>query len=303
MPGAHSESVPASMQQTYTTVTRLTDAFCHEYLNDEYAALSHQLAAALARKRPSPLSRGKPDIWACAIVYALGTVNFLFDKSQTPYMRADELCARFGVSKSSAANKARLIRDMFDMVQMDPRWYLPSRLADNPLAWMIQVNGFIIDARYAPREIQAEAYRRGLIPYVPGANEPVLRQPSKARAAPSQRGQSKQKDPSRSSFKAGDSVAVRAGVRDPDFDNDIGGWQGRIVHIDQADDGAMLIRIRWDSVTLNAMDPDLIDRCKEEGLDWTMIDLYASEVESTQPRDTEDDVAQAAQKQSAQHGR
>ena len=36
------------------------------------------------------------------------------------------------------------------------------------MVWMISVNGFLIDARYAPADIQAEAYRRGLIPYIPG---------------------------------------------------------------------------------------------------------------------------------------
>jgi hypothetical protein len=37
----------------------------------------------------------------------------------------------------------------------------------NLMAWMISVNGFLLDARQAPAEIQAEAYRRGLIPYIP----------------------------------------------------------------------------------------------------------------------------------------
>ncbi len=53
------------------------------------------------------------------------------------------------------------------MVPLDPAWCLPSKLADNPLAWMIQVNGLIVDARTAPRAIQEEAFRRGLIPYIP----------------------------------------------------------------------------------------------------------------------------------------
>jgi hypothetical protein len=38
---------------------------------------------------------------------------------------------------------------------------------DNPMAWMIMVNGFIVDVRYMPRAIQEEAYRKGLIPYMP----------------------------------------------------------------------------------------------------------------------------------------
>ena len=32
---------------------------------------------------------------------------------------------------------------------------------------MIEVNGLLIDARYAPREVQEEALRRGFIPYLP----------------------------------------------------------------------------------------------------------------------------------------
>ena len=39
----------------------------------------------------------------------------------------------------------------------------------NPLIWMIQVNGLIMDVRHAPRHIQEEAFRKGLIPYIPEA--------------------------------------------------------------------------------------------------------------------------------------
>jgi hypothetical protein len=164
MPKQNSESVPQQMQPVYDEITHLTDAVCRDHLDDEYGQLCRKLAAALARKRPSPLVRGKPEIWACAIVYALGTVNFLFDKTQTPYLRADDLCRLFGVSQSSAANKAKQIRDMFDMVQADPRWYRPSQMNDNPIAWRVMVNGFIVDVRMMPREVQEEAYRKGLIP-------------------------------------------------------------------------------------------------------------------------------------------
>lgn len=136
-------------------------------MNDEYAELSRQLAATLGRKRPSPIIRGKPEVWACAIVYALGTVNFLFDKSNSPHIRADELCAVFGVSQSSGANKAKLIRDMLKMYHFDPNWCLPSRMDRNPRAWYIMVNGLIVDARAMPREVQEIAYEKGLIPYIP----------------------------------------------------------------------------------------------------------------------------------------
>ncbi len=35
------------------------------------------------------------------------------------------------------------------------------------MVWLIQVNGLIVDARQVSREIQEEAFRRGLIPYLP----------------------------------------------------------------------------------------------------------------------------------------
>ena len=56
---------------------------------------------------------------------------------------------------------------MFKIGTMDPAWSLPSRIGQNPMAWMIQVNGFLVDARHLQREIQEEALRKGLIPYIP----------------------------------------------------------------------------------------------------------------------------------------
>ena len=98
----------------------------------------------------------------------MGFVNFLFDKTQDPHMSAAELCAGFGVSKSTGAAKAKVIRDMLDMVQFDLNWCLPSKMDSNPLAWMITVNGFIVDVRTVSLEIQEAAYKKGLIPYIPG---------------------------------------------------------------------------------------------------------------------------------------
>jgi hypothetical protein len=54
---------------------------------------------------------------------------------------------------------------------MDPNWYLPSKMNDNPLAWQIMFNGLILDVRSLPRNIQEIAYRKGLIPYIPADKE------------------------------------------------------------------------------------------------------------------------------------
>jgi len=164
---SESEKVPERMQSTFNEIAALTDKFCKEHLNEEYAQLASKLNAALCRKRPSPLEKGNVNTWACGIIYALGFVNFLFDKSKEPYMNATDLCKAFGVSSSTGSAKAKVIRDTFKMMQLDPHWCLPSMMDDNPLAWNIMVDGFIVDARSMPRDIQEIAYKKGLIPYIP----------------------------------------------------------------------------------------------------------------------------------------
>jgi hypothetical protein len=148
-------------------IIRLIDQFCKEQLNEEYAVLCRTLAEKLAAKRPSPLLSGSPNTWASGIVRTVGWVNFLHDKSQTPHMRLSDIDAGFGISESSGAAKLAAIRKMLRIHQLDPNWTLPSSLDSNPLAWMLEVNGFTIDVRHAPREVQEIAFKKGLIPYIP----------------------------------------------------------------------------------------------------------------------------------------
>jgi hypothetical protein len=161
-------SVPTRMRPAYASVTHVTDAFCAEHLTEEYAELCRALAAALCRKRTSLLAQGKLDSWACGIVYTIGSVNFLFDKSQIPHMRARDLCKHFGLSQSTGAARSKAIRDSLKIDFYDAHWCLPSRLDQHPLAWLIEVDGFPVDARHVSRAIQEEAVRCGLIPYAPG---------------------------------------------------------------------------------------------------------------------------------------
>lgn len=168
---AAESKVPAKVRPTYDTIVSLTDSFCHEHLNDEYAELCRRLAGVLSRKRRTPITSGKVESWACGIVRTIGWVNFLGDPSQTPHMKIEAVNAAFGVSSATAAAKLKTIRESLNLIPMHPDWTLPSRLEDNPLAWMIEVDGLPMDARALPREIQEEAFRLGLIPYVPNDEE------------------------------------------------------------------------------------------------------------------------------------
>lgn len=159
--------VPEPMKALYDEISAISDGFCKDYLNDEYAELARKMAATLARKRPSPLVNGRANGWAAGILYTLGQVNFLFDKSQSPHMRADELCKRIGVSQQTASGRAQKIREMLEIFQMHPDWTLPSRVGENPLIWILSVNGMMVDIRDMPREAQVVAFQKGLIPYIP----------------------------------------------------------------------------------------------------------------------------------------
>jgi hypothetical protein len=165
--------IPASSQPAYDEIIRLTDRFCQAHLTYEYQMLCRKLAGLLARKRPSPLTRGKREVWACAIVRVIGWVNFLDDSSQKPHMKMTAIDKSFGVGESTGQGKAMLVRKMLKISPMDPAWSLRSRIKDNPMAWMIQVNGFLVDARFLKREIQEEALRQGLIPYIPERPRPL----------------------------------------------------------------------------------------------------------------------------------
>jgi len=162
-----SEKVPRAMAPRFAAITALTDAFCDKHLNDEYRALIHRVVGSLARKRPSPLLKGREEVWAAAAVHAVGRMNFLDDPSQNPHCTPNAIYAFFGIAESTGQNKSREIRELLGMNPMSHRWLLPSRLADNPLVWMLQVNGFMVDIRNAPLELQRLAYEKGLIPFVP----------------------------------------------------------------------------------------------------------------------------------------
>jgi hypothetical protein len=152
-------------------IVGMIDQFCKQHLNEEYAVLCRRLAEKLSRKRPSPLLGGSPNTWASGIVRTIGWVNFLHDKTQTPYMRLGDIDAHFGISESTGAAKLATIRKMLKIYQLDPNWTLPSRLDDNPMAWILEVNGFLVDVRSAPREVQETAFNKGLIPYIPADRE------------------------------------------------------------------------------------------------------------------------------------
>lgn len=161
------EKVPAAMRPVFQEITAVIDAFCVEHLDDEYARLARGLTAKLARKRPSPLARGDRRIWAAGIVHTIGRVNFLHDPEQRPHLRTEDLAGRFGVKAQTMGNKARLIEDTLRIGTMELEWCRQDMIAKNPFVWLVEIDGYVADARQLPEEIQVFLFERGVIPFVP----------------------------------------------------------------------------------------------------------------------------------------
>lgn len=121
----------------------MTSEFCQEKLDEEYEELCVKMIRKMGRKHNIPFKRGKLENWASGIIYALAQINFLFDKSFEPYLTADDICDYFGTKKSTASNKARDIRKMFNIGQFDEEFSTEEIRSQIPRFTMTP-DGFII---------------------------------------------------------------------------------------------------------------------------------------------------------------
>lgn len=123
----------------------MTSSFCDENLDEEYKDLCVKVIQKLGRKHDVPFKRGKLEIWASGIIYALGQINFLFDKSFEPYASPDDICNYFSTKKSTVSNKARDIRDMLKMKQHDEEFLTKSIFESMPKYYLEPETGLILD--------------------------------------------------------------------------------------------------------------------------------------------------------------
>ena len=166
--------VPAALREDVAAITALIDQVCNDHLDAEYAVLCGRLLGQLARKRPSPLARGDLRVWAAAVIYTVGGINFLFDPTQEPHLRGHDLASITGVAKSTMANKASLIRRSLRIDPLAPELCRREMLEHHPYAWLVEINGVVVDARVLPPPLQEELRRRGLVRWLqpPPATSP-----------------------------------------------------------------------------------------------------------------------------------
>ena len=125
-------------------ILNLIKEFCTQKLDDDYFELSERLLSKLGRKRDVPFMSGKVEIWAAAVIHALGTINFLFDKSFEPYTTVDEINVSFGTNKSSTGQKSKVIRDLLNLGYFDSEFSTQRAKQNNPFDRLTMVNGFFV---------------------------------------------------------------------------------------------------------------------------------------------------------------
>ena len=135
-------------------IIQLVKSFCSEKLNEEYAALAEKLIRKLGRKRNVPFVTGQTTVWAAAVIHALGTINFLFDKSSKPHVSIDEINDFFGTKKSTTGNKSKEIRDLLKLAYWDGEFSTKKMANSNPFADFVMVDGFMVPVGGLPEEYQ-----------------------------------------------------------------------------------------------------------------------------------------------------
>ncbi|MCP3775554.1 DUF6398 domain-containing protein [Paenibacillus sp. MZ04-78.2] len=127
---------------------QLVKGFCEQYLDEDYEQLSCKMVEKLGRKRTVPFMTGKLEVWAAGIIHAIGTVNFLFDKSFEPHVSVHDICGYFGTAQSTTSQKSKSIRDMFKMGYFNDEFATKRSQQNNPFNNLVSINGFIVPANF-----------------------------------------------------------------------------------------------------------------------------------------------------------
>lgn len=142
------------IQKKQQQILDLTGSFCIQKLDDDYFQLTEKLIKKLGRKRSVPFTTGKEEIWAAAVIHALGTVNFLFDKSFEPYVSVDEINNYFGTNKSTVTAKSKQIRELLKIDRFGGEFATQHMEDENPFNNMVIVDGMIYPLSALPQEYQ-----------------------------------------------------------------------------------------------------------------------------------------------------
>lgn len=142
------------LKRRQQNILDLVRDFCSKRLDEEYFELSERLVQKLGRKRHPPFATGQPHIWAAAVIHALGTINFLFDKSFEPYISLEDIHEYFGTKRTTTAAKSKQICDLLKLQHWDNEFSTKRMQNNNPFDNLVMVDGLIVPLSTLPEHLQ-----------------------------------------------------------------------------------------------------------------------------------------------------
>ncbi len=114
------------------------------------------------------LRAGKRGGWIAGILYALRKVNGAGRGPHAWFPDTAAVCEALGVSQQTMERRGKEIYAALLLEEFEPRFVLAGVLRDEAVFWtQTTPDGRTVDLRTLPRELQEEAVRAGVIPYVP----------------------------------------------------------------------------------------------------------------------------------------
>jgi len=135
------------MDQTSLNIRSLFTTYCKKHLDNDYLNLCNKVFEDLLKGDEKIFKRGKAEIWAASVVWSVGSINFLGDKSFEPYATLADVCSFFKVNTSTVGQKASKIKDLLDISIWDSRYQLADSSVGNFLDSLVMTKeGFIVPA-------------------------------------------------------------------------------------------------------------------------------------------------------------
>ena len=96
-------------------LTQMVGEFCDEYLNDEYKDICQKIIEDMAKGKSVYFERGKLEVWASAIIYAVCQINSVFDETSEVHITRKDILNHFNTKQSVVSRKAINLRNIYNL--------------------------------------------------------------------------------------------------------------------------------------------------------------------------------------------
>ena len=149
------DRIPKEKRERFSEVAALLEQFGQTHLDPELTGFTLELWRRLCRRQTLDCGRGKPQIWAAAVVHVIARINFLFDRAQPMHLTFDTICGWFQVNKTTVGSKAAEIERALRLRQHSAPGLCRSEFIDKFTTVQLS-NGMLVSLEMAKE--------RGLVP-------------------------------------------------------------------------------------------------------------------------------------------